>query len=208
MEYFSNLFFKSLKNIKISVIARKQWNFSHKQKRIVKNPVVVVFMMQSPIFTFYSTTATTANTAKPSPQSSTAAHPIRRERVFICQERINIPRKFISLNRQWAENFSLSFAAMTLSRTLQIMNVLSLFHHCWLPQTFYFRFMNPIHNVCDFSVGASERGRERVKAKNGRRQRGRELVSGWRPLWYERVYIFIHTTVIIPCIMCNSEKRA
>lgn len=48
---------------------------------------------------------------------------VARTRVFICQERINIPRKFISLNRQWAGvNF---FFSMLLSDYMQIMNVLA-----------------------------------------------------------------------------------
>lgn len=114
--------------------------------------VVVVFIYDSKVpssqFTLF------CHYRQPSPQTSPNAMPhststttVAREQVFICQERINIPRKFISLNRQRAQRIFL----LWLYANNECAFSLSLAPRFWLPQTLYFRFMNPIHNVCDFS---------------------------------------------------------
>lgn len=103
--------------------------------------VVVVFIYDSKVpssqFTLF------CHYRQPSPQTfpnamphSTSTTTVAREQVFICQERINIPRKFISLNRQRAQRIFLLWlyanneCAFSLSRApfLASTNALFPFH--------------------------------------------------------------------------------
>ena len=99
----------------------------------------IYLWFKSSIFTIYSF----CHYRQPSPQTSPNAMPhststttVAREQVFICQERINIPRKFISLNRQRAQRIFLLWlyanneCAFSLSRApfLASTNALFPFH--------------------------------------------------------------------------------